>query len=54
VEQYQLAGQEYELVMKGRTGQLASIVLPGLVFPVPAIFDGEVHHQALSQILALS
>lgn len=54
VEQYQLAGQEYELVMKGRTGQLASIVLPGLVFPVPAIFDGEIHYQALSQILALS
>jgi Uma2 family endonuclease len=51
VEQYRLEGSAYALLMKGRTGQIESVVLPGLVIPVRAIFDEEAHRAALAEMV---
>jgi Uma2 family endonuclease len=52
VEQYRLEDATYVLVMKGRTGQIESFVLPGLVIAVQAIFDEEAHRAALSELVS--
>lgn len=51
VEQYRLEGSAYALLMKGRTGQIESVVLPGLVIPVRAIFDEEAHRATLAEMV---
>jgi Uma2 family endonuclease len=51
VEQYTLAGERYELVMKSRSGQLTSIVVPGFEIPVRAIFDKDENLKTLKALL---
>lgn len=52
VEQYRLEDERYSLVMKGRTGQIESVVLPGFVVPVRAIFDAEAYRAALAELVS--
>lgn len=52
VEQYRLEEDRYTLMMKGRTGQIESVVLSGLVVPVRAIFDAAAHRAALAEFVS--
>lgn len=52
VEQYRLVGRSYELAIKAQTGELHSIVVPGFVIPVRAIFDDAINRATLVQLLA--
>lgn len=52
VEQYVLAGDRYELLMKSRTGTLSSAAIQGLEIPVRAVFDKDENLRTLRNILA--
>jgi Uma2 family endonuclease len=47
VEQYRLNGQAYELLLKAKTGEIQSIVVPGFTISIRAIFDEREHRAAL-------
>lgn len=51
VEQYVLAGERYDLVMKSRSGLLISAVVPGFEIPVRAIFDKGENLRTLKALL---
>lgn len=51
VEQYQMVGNSYQLIIKAKTGELESLVVKGFLIPVQAIFDEQVNRAALRQIL---
>lgn len=52
VEQYVLRGEAYNLLLKARTGTIASSVVAGFEIPIRAIFDGDENLAALRQIVA--
>lgn len=54
VEQYLLAGDEYELAVKAQTGELRSTAVEGFVVPVRALFDDTVNRATLRQLLDAS
>ncbi len=51
VEQYQLVGKTYQLVIKARSGELESLVVEGFIIPIAAIFDEQVNGAVLRQLL---
>ncbi len=51
VEQYKLAGETFELVVKVKDGPLESLVIPDLTIPVRAIFDEAAYQAALRKLL---
>lgn len=51
VEQYRLAGETYELVMKSRTGDLESAAVAGFAIPIRAIFEPPTHRATLRRLL---
>jgi Uma2 family endonuclease len=51
VEQYRLNGQAYELLLKAKTGEIQSIVVPGFTISIRAIFDEREHRAALRALL---
>ena len=50
IEQYRLADDAYELVMKSKSGDLESAAVAGFVVPVRAIFDAAIHRATLAGI----
>ncbi len=54
VEQYQLVGQDYELVVKAQNGTIQSVAVSDFTIPVRAIFDDREQRQALRDLLAES
>lgn len=52
VEQYRLAGESFELIMKSRTGEIESAVVAGFVIPVRAAFDEAVYQATLRRLMA--
>ena len=52
VEQYQLGNDRYELVIKAKTGEVQSLVIPDFEIPVRAIFDEDENRATLRDILA--
>jgi Uma2 family endonuclease len=52
VEQYFLQGESYELLLKSRSGEISSVVLPDFRIPVQAIFDERKNLETLSFYLA--
>jgi Uma2 family endonuclease len=52
IEQYLLQEGAYRLVVKVKTGTIASVVVAGFEIPVRAVFDGNEHLAALQAILA--
>jgi Uma2 family endonuclease len=51
VEQYLLAGDEYELAIKAQTGELHCTVISHFMIPVRAIFDDDINRATLRQLL---
>lgn len=51
VEQYLLEGDAFVLYLKLNSGTLQSAVIDGFTIPVRAIFDEEIHRQALAGLL---
>jgi Uma2 family endonuclease len=51
VEQYLLKDGAYVLAQKSGTGEVRSRVVAGFCVPVRALFDAEVHHAALRELL---
>lgn len=51
VEQYRLNGQTYDLLLKARTGEIQSFVVPDFTIPIRAIFDEREHRATLRAIL---
>jgi Uma2 family endonuclease len=51
VEQYQLVGEIFDLVVKVKDGPLASLVIPDFTIPVRAIFDEALYQAALRKLL---
>lgn len=51
VEQYALEAGRYELIIKARTGTIASRAIAGFEIPVRAIFDAQEQMAALREIL---
>ncbi len=51
VEQYLLEGDAYMLHLKLNSGTLQSAVIDGFAIPVRAIFDDEIHRQALAELI---
>lgn len=47
LEQYTLAGEQYQLVIKARTGIVTSIVVSGFEIPVQAIFEETLNRETL-------
>ena len=52
VEQYGLKEGRYEMIIKARTGTIASIAVKGFEIPIRAIFDKDENLKALRAILA--
>ena len=52
VEQYLLQSQQYELIIKAKTGDVQSVAIDGFIIPVRAIFNEAVNRDALQQITA--
>jgi Uma2 family endonuclease len=52
VEQYRLQNDSYTLIIKAKTGQLASVAMSDFVIPIRAIFDEAENRTALRQILS--
>lgn len=52
VEQYLLQDDTYHLVIKARSGNIASVAVPGFDIPIHAIFDKTINLQTLQQIVA--
>lgn len=50
-EQYELADPAYVLQLKGGSGQVRSVVVPGFEIPIRALFDPEENLRVLRQIL---
>lgn len=51
VEQYQLVGETFQLVVKVKDGPLESLVVPGFIITVRAIFDEAAYQDALRTLL---
>ena len=51
IEQYQLVGGQYQLILKAAEGTIRSSAIPGFVMPVRAAFDEEVSMQTMAVIL---
>lgn len=51
VEQYLLAGDQYHLQIKARSGEIVARALPGFSIPIVAIFDRAANLAALQTIL---
>lgn len=54
VEQYILRNEEYELLLKVKSGEISSEVVKGFTIPVTAIFDHKRKNQVLTQFLSAS
>jgi Uma2 family endonuclease len=52
IEQYCLEQGQYQLQLKSSTGQLVSRVIPGLEFPVVALFDPQTNLQVIRHWLS--
>jgi Uma2 family endonuclease len=51
IEQYQLRADVYELLMKVKSGQIDSTIIPGFSIPTRAVFDEQENSAALQQLL---
>lgn len=54
VEQYRLAGQDYELLVKAQNGTVRSVAVSGFTIPIRALFDDREQRQALRDLLLRS
>ncbi|NIJ50974.1 Uma2 family endonuclease [Dyadobacter arcticus] len=50
LEQYHLFGEEYQLVLKSRVGDVKSFVVEGFLIPIRAIFDNAENLKALQNL----
>lgn len=52
VEQYVLHNEEYELLLKVKSGEISSEVVKGFTIPIAAIFDRKRKNQVLIELLS--
>lgn len=52
IEQYELSGDEYQLLLKSSHGLIESTAISGFVIPIEAIFRPKDHLETLTKILA--
>ena len=52
IEQYVLNDRAYELMIKARSGEIASVAVAGFSIPIRAIFDPAEHQVAQQRLLA--
>lgn len=52
IEQYVLNDRAYELMIKARSGEIASVEVAGFSIPIRAIFDPAKHQATLQRLLA--
>jgi Uma2 family endonuclease len=51
VEQYQLKGGEYKLILKSSSGEIRSVAVEGFIIPVRAVFDSDLAFATLKEII---
>ncbi len=51
IEQYELVGEQYTLLIKAREGILQSIAVKGFTIPIRSIFDENLTHEVLKKLI---
>jgi len=50
IEQYQLRGEQYELILKSGSGEIKSSTIKNLTIPIKVIFDKKLTHQFIKSL----